>query len=229
MVRNFDELKRKAITLRKQGCSYAEILNNVPVAKSTLSLWLRKTGLSLPQQQRLSEKKLIAAHKGGQARHQKRIRETETIYKLAEKELGVLSLRDLLIVGIALYWAEGSKEKSYRPGSGIQFSNSDPQMIQLFIKWLRRISKVKDDDIYFHLFIHETSKPHINSIIKRWSMITGFPITKFSAYFKRSKIQTKRKNIGEDYLGVLRIKVKASSSLNRKIAGWVNAMVKYSR
>jgi orotate phosphoribosyltransferase-like protein len=34
-------LKNKAVSLRKQGKTYSEILKEIKVAKSTLSLWLR--------------------------------------------------------------------------------------------------------------------------------------------------------------------------------------------
>ena len=52
------EEKWKAVELRRKGLSYREILQHVPVAKSTLSLWLRTVGLSRPQTQRLTEKRL---------------------------------------------------------------------------------------------------------------------------------------------------------------------------
>ena len=47
------EEKQKAIALRKRGYSYSEILAEVPVAKSTLSLWLRSVGLAKKQKQLL--------------------------------------------------------------------------------------------------------------------------------------------------------------------------------
>jgi transposase len=56
--------KETAIELRKQGYSYSEILKRVPVAKSTLSLWLRSVGLAERQKQRLSEKKESGTIKG---------------------------------------------------------------------------------------------------------------------------------------------------------------------
>ena len=38
--------KEKAIKFRKEGFFYSEILKKVPIAKSTLSLWLRSVGLT---------------------------------------------------------------------------------------------------------------------------------------------------------------------------------------
>ena len=42
--------KEKAIKLRRRGYSYREIMREIPVAKSTLSEWLRSVGLSKHQQ-----------------------------------------------------------------------------------------------------------------------------------------------------------------------------------
>ena len=53
-----NELKSKAIELRKQGFSYSEILKQIPVAKSTLSVWLKNVGLSKKQKQKLTKKKI---------------------------------------------------------------------------------------------------------------------------------------------------------------------------
>ena len=59
-----------ALNLRKQGFSYSEILERIPVAKSTLSLWLREVGLSKRQKQHLTQKKLDAAWRGGQVKRE---------------------------------------------------------------------------------------------------------------------------------------------------------------
>ena len=40
-------------------------------------------------------------------------------------------------------------------------------------------------------------------------------------------IKTLRKNVGNSYFGVLRVKVKASSVLQRKIAGWIKGVIDY--
>lgn len=57
MVLDFS-IKEKAVSLRKQGKTYAEILKEIPVAKSTLSEWFRDVKLSKPQVQRLTLRKL---------------------------------------------------------------------------------------------------------------------------------------------------------------------------
>jgi orotate phosphoribosyltransferase-like protein len=53
-------LKQKAIQLRMNGLTYSEILKCIPVAKSTVSLWLREVDLSVPQKQRITKKRIAA-------------------------------------------------------------------------------------------------------------------------------------------------------------------------
>ena len=121
-----NELKNKAIKLRKRGFSYSEILKQISVAKSTLSGWLKDVGLSKRQKQKVTKKKLEAALRGGKARKDNRISITKKIYEESKKDIGDISRRELWLMGVMLYWAEGHKEKEYRPGTGVQFTNSDP-------------------------------------------------------------------------------------------------------
>lgn len=223
-----NELKNKAIELRKQGFSYSEILKQIPVAKSTLSVWLKNVGLSKKQKQKLTKKKLEAALRGAKARKDNRIATTKKIYEESKKDIETISKRELWLMGTMLYWAEGHKEKEYRPGSGTQFTNSDPKMIKLFLIWLDKICGIKANEITFSIYIHENSKNSTESVKKYWVDITGFKKDDFlQVYLKKSNIKTLRKNIGDSYFGVLRIRVKASSVLQRKIAGWVKGVVDY--
>lgn len=220
--------KFKAIELRKQGLSYSEILTQVPVAKSSLALWLQSVGLSKPQKQKLTEKKLAAALRGALKKKEQRITLSHRIKTSAEAEIGKLSERELWLIGVSLYWAEGSKEKEARPGSRAQFSNSDPNMIRFFMFWLTSICEIPKDRISPEIYIHENYRDQILKVISFWSKETSIPIEKFRhIYFKKNKINTKRKNIGDDYYGVLRLSVTASSELNRKISGWTNGIVNF--
>lgn len=216
------ELRIKAIKLRKSGLSYSEILKQIPVSKSTLSLWLRSVGLAKKQKQRITEKKLAAAARGGKVKRMQKLSRVEKIYEEASMELGEISKREFGLIGITLYWAEGAKEKDYAPGSGISFTNTDPRMIRFFLKWLKTAAFVEEKDITLSIYIHDTKKNDLPLIVEFWSQCTGFPKESLSRiYFKKSKSHTNRRNIGRLYFGTLNIKVKASSRLNRKISGWI--------
>lgn len=221
------DLKDKAILLRKQGFTYSEILRQIPVAKSTISLWLRSVGLSKDQEQRITEKKLLAGKRGVEKWRQQRIEKTMSILEKARSEINIIKFdkEKLWIMGTMLYWAEGAKEKISSISQGIVFSNSDKYMIKLFIKWLRICLEIPDNKIKFQIYIHENYKNEIFRVKNYWSMVTGFPEAKFDKiYFKKHNPATIRENKGNNYFGLLRICVKESSNLNRKITGWIEGI-----
>lgn len=221
------ELKNKAVALRREGNTYSEIMKIIPVAKSTLSEWLREVGMVKEVKQIFTEKRRLASLRGGQAKRRQRIEKSNKIFNTAEREIGKLTRRELWLLGIALYWAEGSKEKEGRPGSGVIFVNSDYEMIVLFLKWLIEIIGLKEDEIRFEIYIHDSYRNEVTRFQRYWSQKTGLSLNYFdTVYYKRNKFNTKRKNIGDLYNGQLRVKVSRSSTLNRRITGWVRGINK---
>lgn len=219
------KLKEKAISLRKKGLSYSEILKEIPVAKSTLSLWLRSVSLAKRQKQRLTEKKLAAIRRGGLAKRNQRLKLTNDIITHAKAQIQNISQKDLWLMGIMLYWAEGAKEKDYRPGSPVIFSNSDPNMIRLFVIWLKECLIIEDDSIIFEICIHENYKQQIHDVIGFWAHITKYSSLKFDKiYYKKHNMNSLRKNQGVNYRGLLRVRIKKSVNLNRKIKGWIEGI-----
>lgn len=218
--------KEKAITLRKQGHSYSEILKEVSVAKSTLSLWLRSVGLAKKQKQIITAKRIAGALRGAKARKDQRIKTTNEIKEKAKKEIDIISKRDVWLIGIALYWAEGSKEKENGTKSGVKFSNSDPKMILLFIEWLKNTFSIDNSSLVYELYIHETA--NIEKAQAYWSQALSVPTKKIRTYLKKNKIRTIRKNTGIDYNGLIRVKVNKSTNLNRKISGWIEGICEKS-
>ena len=219
---SLSEYKIQAIKLRKKGLSYSEILNNIPVAKSTLALWLYSVGLSKKQKQRLTDKKLASALRGAARKKEIRIKNTQTIFQEAAKDIKNISQKELFLMGVALYWAEGSKQKDNNISARVRFSNSDPRMIKLFLLWLNKICDVKFSDVRCDLYIHE--KANIINVKSFWEKKINLPIQ--SIYYKKAKV-TKRKNIGDNYFGLVSISVKQSTNLNRKINGWIESICNY--
>jgi len=123
-----------------------------------------------------------------------------------------------------LYWAEGTKEKDYRTGRRTSLNNSDPQMILLFRRWLEKFCSIKEKDLVYGLYIHKTAD--WRKAQKYWSKILSVPVGFIKIYFKRHKIKTNRKNVYKKYYGLLRIVVKKSVNLNRKITGWIEGIYK---
>ncbi len=216
--------KEKAILLRKSGHTYSEILRKVPVAKSTLSLWLRSVNLSKQQVQKITKKRKEGIKKGWEVIREKRIVKTKIIKEISEKEIKKINKKEFWLLGICLYWAEGTKEKDYRTGERVAFSNSDPEMIVFFLKWLRKICLIKNQDIIYELCLHKNKE--LKKIKKYWIHKLSIDKNLLRVYFKKDTNSNYRKNKGSEYKGLMKIKVKKSTDLNRKIAGWISGLYK---
>lgn len=219
------KLRKKAVELRKKGWSYTEIQKEVSVSKSTLSLWLRDIKLSEDQKARLKEKSIANQRLGAKANRKKRISKTIKLKKKARREVGRITEKELFYLGTVLYWAEGSKQKEHNPSERVSFSNSDPFMVRIFLRWLFEVIGLQREKIDFSIYSHENIRDREKEIINYWSRITGFDEVKFDKiYYKKSKKKNYRKKQGKNYYGLLRITVKRSTDLNRKIAGWIEGI-----
>lgn len=219
-------LHKEAIYLRTQGHSYSEIGSKIKVSKSTLSGWLRYIPLQNSQKKRLYDKGVVARALGSKALKQYRIQKTKTIIKNAIDEVNSHKI-DLWLVGTILYWAEGHKQKTHNPSQRLMFSNSDPNMIAIYMKWLLESLKIGHENLTFDIYIHETYKKSKSELVKYWSNITKMPNESFNhIYFKKNKVHSYRKNRGKKYYGVLRICVRRSADLNRKVTGWIQGISK---
>ena len=225
MVRT-KSLHDKAVAMRRRGRSYSEILSLVPVAKSTLSLWLRNVGLSSKQKQRITEKKRQAMKRGWETIRTRKLARVRVIKSAATSEVRTLISDPFWLTGVILYWGEGNKEKPWSSSAKVAFSNMDLSMHKLFLAWIKKYLKVAGKDIRYEVYIHEDSDTY--SIARYWRTNLNIQKDQLRIYYKHNVLNTKRKNIGRDYKGVLRICVIKSSTLNRRIAGWIEGVVQYA-
>jgi len=183
--------------------------------------------LQKKQTQRITQKRIDAQKKGAQARKEDRIRRENKIIETAQKEIGSTTNRELLLIGTALYWGEGSKAKPHNNSQGLDFGNSDARMIVVYMAWLRRILGVQDDQIRLRLYIHENNKYRLTEVRKHWVRVTGLTDAHIAyVYFKKHNPKTKRKNTDVSYFGVIAVRVKGSTAIHRKVQGWTLGIVK---
>jgi hypothetical protein len=116
-------------------------------------------------------------------------------------------------IGLALYWAEGEKSKRKRKGKDdgsrrhIEFANRDPQMISIFLDFLKNILHISEEKIKLKVQIAQ------NRVIiakKYWSEITGLPLSQFN----KSKIRNRKTRTAD--MGCLYIRVN-SAKLKRTL------------
>ena len=210
------EDKRKAIELRLRGKSYSEIRAVIPnLSKSTLSGWVRYVKLTPEQEEKLRRNiGKITYNARAKAAWTKKREKQERIKKIleeAKKELPYLLKDRLFLIGLSLYWAEGSKKSR----ESVQLANSDPQLIKIMMRWFREVCKVPEEKMRIHIYIHKVYRNE--NCEKFWSNVTGVPVLKFGKTTYKPTSHKIKKNL--DYKGVCRIDI-SNVNLFRRIMGW---------
>jgi hypothetical protein len=175
-------LKNSAIELRRAGKSYSEILKELNLSsKGTLSAWFKNIDLSSKSRRLLKENTELAVkrglHKFNLERTQKIVEENEVARIEGATMIGKISARELLILGAALYWGEGTKSERTSGNRNLAFANSDPDMIATFLRFIRDIFKVREEKIRAGIHIY----PNISMETARgyWSAVTKLPADRF--------------------------------------------------
>lgn len=169
--------KEVAIALRRSGKSYKQIMNELRVPRATLSDWFSKIGWSVRLKRRLTRLGIIKSAKRLIALNDIRGKHLTQIYnearQEARKEFETLKYNPLFIAGIMLYWGEGDK----RTKQTTKLTNTEPEMIRLFVHFLKNVCAVPSERIRASLVIY----PDLNSnrCIEYWSKQSAIPRNKF--------------------------------------------------
>ena len=207
-----------AIKLRKQGLSYHNILNKVNVSKSSLSLWLRDIELTPKQQEKLFIGREKSRYFAGSKKKAIRIVQTNDIINKSKKEVLSFIKNPLFLIGLSLYWAEGTKNSN----ESVRFSNSDKAMIELMMRWFREICNVPEKK--FRVQVHMHSLHCQPDLEKYWSRIASVPQRQFYKTYVKQTSLGQRKNIL--YNGTCTVTIN-SRELFRKIMGWKLGLQEY--
>ncbi|MFF7182724.1 hypothetical protein [Streptomyces sp. NPDC008121] len=210
-----DDLRAKARELRLQGLTYDQIQLELGCSKSSISLWVRD--LPKPERKRTPEEASAIARKGWEVTLQRREEERQRTKRVAAAGIGELSDRELFLVGVGLYWAEGAKDKPYARRERVTFVNSDPGMVRTFHAWLDLLGIEPARRSYF-VMIHETADAEVAK--RHWAdLVDVDPAVFGKTTIKRHNPTTRRKNVGDDYHGCLVMRVRRSADLYRRIEG----------
>lgn len=214
MIKYPASLRQQAIKLRKTGLSYNEIRKFVPVAKSTLSLWLKDIKLSSKHRDKLYTKQLKSLSLGPRSQRIRREKEVEQIIIKSKKEVGLpLDRNTLRLLGAALYWAEGTKTKHF------SIANSDPHLILFMIKWFKEFFKIAPKEL--KMSINMYSQQNEADLKKFWSELTGVPLSNFGkSYIKPVNKGFKKNTL---YYGTVRVYVPAGTNMRHRTFGWIQA------
>lgn len=216
------KLRLEARELRKNGIGIKTIAYKLGVSSSTVSLWCRDIVLNADQITEL-ERRSRDPYYGRrllytQKQQAERKRKVKTLFEEGRKEVGVLTKRELFVIGIALYWAEGFKKDNL-----VGFSNSDPEMIILFVEWLNSCG-IPQNRLKFRLGLNESYRNSVGEIEQFWQKILKVDKSQFQKPFFQQVKWKKIYDNQNEYHGVLRVRVSKSTDLLRKIHGWIGGL-----
>jgi transcriptional regulator with XRE-family HTH domain len=217
-----DDDRARARAMREQGLKYNQIAAELGVSKSSVSAWVR----DLPRPEPLSYEAFRERQVAGVRRWwaaERPVREAQRVAARAAAvdEIGQLSHREVIIAGAIAYWCEGTKNKPGRRYDRVVFTNSDPGLSSLFLRFIDAAGIGRDRLIY-QVQIHEEAD--VDAAQMFWMNVTGADPVQFRRpTLKRHNPKTVRTNTGEDYHGCLRIEVRRGTALYRKIEGWATA------
>lgn len=191
------------------------------MAKSSVSIWVEDVQLTKKQIRFLAHKTFLKdiIRKRVETRLRNERARRQKIIEAHKKLLAKIKISptNLLILGSALYWAEGGKSDRHRL---FRFSNSDPEMIKVMMSFLRNTCDVAEERFRGHIHIH----PHLNAAVaeKHWSKITKIPLNQF---YKTSQSHNKRSSNTRDNLpcGTFNIEI-CSVDLYLKMLAWISAI-----
>jgi len=214
------ELKLKARKLRGRGLSIKDIEKRLNVSRSSASIWVRDVVLTKKQINKLYLNRKNGSLKGSYIASINKIKRTKELTDKAieegKKKIRSLSVRDFLIAGTAMYFAEGTKSLT-----NVSFSNSDPRAIKFMANWFRRVCDVPEDKFRCNLYIHDNLNEKLAK--KYWAKLINIPLEKFRKSYIVKNNKHRLRKVRHIY-GILKITI-SDANLSRKISGWVYALL----
>lgn len=192
------ETKELALKLRGEGYSIKEISDKLNIAQSTSSLWVRRVILGESAQKRLNSRKIVGQNKTSLIWKKKKEKECAAD-KIAAQEVVNKICKDRAHYKIycsLLYWCEGGKSDK----TGLRFTNSDPELIQIFLALLREGFEVNEEKLHILMHLHEYHNEKKQKVF--WSEATNIPSCQF--YRTYLKLNT-AKRVKADYPGCITI------------------------
>lgn len=209
------EKKELGQELRRLGLSYGEIGAVIPVSKGTLSGWCRDLPLTPENLERVARNGTERAQrmKIGYTLRLRRLGEIEAIRRAGFSEAESLMVDTLWMAGVVAYWAEGSKRTNE-----LGLSNSDSEMVSLFITWATEFLGITRDRFTIRLHLHDGQNEDEQRL--HWSKAICLPLSQFRKGFVKKEGTGHRKN--HLYHGTASIRVTKSTDLFHRVRGWID-------
>jgi transposase-like protein len=150
---------------RDEGLAIKAIARRLGVARSSVSVWVRDIELRPDQRQALQR---YDPQLRGSAAVAARYRTLQRDYQAAGRTRARAGDDPLHLAGCMLYWAEGAKARN-----SLRFGNSDPDMMRLFMRFLREGCAVVDSQITVYITCYVGDSLSQEAIETFWLGILG--------------------------------------------------------
>ncbi|MCU1693110.1 MAG: hypothetical protein JWM64_2201 [Frankiales bacterium] len=208
----------EARALRAEGLFLREIAGLLGASAPQVHRWVR----DLPVPAR--------ARPGGDPEHMRAMRdsywaqanasrehERQHVQASGAAEVGQLSDRELLLLGVCAYWCEGGKSKPWNRRETLTFINSDEGLVRLFDRWLDLAGNPREER-HYRVAIHETAD--VEAASAYWADVVGVRVDELRRpTLKRHNPATVRKNTGERYVGCLVVQALQSRLMYQRLTG----------
>ncbi len=172
------EERARARELRAQAWTLADIAEELGVSKSSVSIWVRDVEFEgEPRSRSVGRARYGARRRGPNALQRRKQREIAELIAEGRERIGMLSERDFLIAGVAVYAGEGGKTENE-----VNLPNSDPRFLFLFAEWLRHFFDIDETRLRVRLYLHE--ELDLDAATAFWSEVTGVPSSQFTRPYR---------------------------------------------
>ena len=215
--------RAEALELRSAGYSYGVIKEKLGVSKSTLSNWLSHVPF-VPNKE-VAQRVGSARLKSALYKQNIKLADIETMRRQGALEVGVLSSRDLFMLGVGLYLGEGSKAIEE-----IRIVNSDPNILRIAVKWLRESVGISLK--HLQVTVHGYPDTDPGEAIGFWSEQLKIPQSQFGKMIIDMRSDKSLLKRGKLPHGTAHLSVRKRDgdfclrSVHRRIIGWIDATVK---
>lgn len=151
------EQQKEAASLYRSGKSAKQVADHYGVSLDAVFYTLRK--LKVPRRS---------------IQESNRLRYENKEPSFALRTIQTSEARELKLAAVMLYWAEGYKAS----GTTVDFANSDPDMVRVFLRFLREVCGVREDKLRVHLYCYEGQD--VENLRTFWSTLTSIPKSRFS-------------------------------------------------
>jgi hypothetical protein len=199
-----EEKIREIKKLRQSGFSIGEIIKKTSLPKTTIWHHIHSIKLS-PKDVALIKSKQGGSKIRSKNEWDKADADAKEILRIGGNKKFYCSVLSML------YWAEGNKK-------GFVFTNTEGNMIKLFILILNKYFDISDNRI--DLIIRVFSNLNKKECLSYWSKVVGLPKNKFRIYFNDGGTKGKAK------YGICRLSVKKGGYLFKLTTSIINNILK---